>query len=142
MLNKAEQFDTFELTTDGLLTNDSGPLVINVTIDNRGVIRATNSNIAHAITFNEPPAAGSIGRFELDVSANARMVFAEGSGVEWTSETTGPYFDIVKGNLTIEDVVTEDAGLRMINGSLTVTGVTPPEIEHRFFACEAWVDPP
>ena len=127
---------TFTLNTNGLITNDSGPLDIFVEIDNQGVIRATNSNSAHAITFNEPPAAGSTGRFELDVSASARIVFAIGSGVTWATGagTTGPYFDIVKGKLTIEDDVTEEAGLRMINGTLTVRGTK------KFVANEAWVD--
>ena len=84
-----------------------------------------------------------MGRFEVDVSANARMVFADGSGVEWTSDTTGPYFDVVKGKLTVEDAVFDDAALRMINGTITVTAVTDDEEEdeNRFFAYEAWVDP-
>lgn len=123
------------INSNGIITNEEGPLTISSPLRNDGIIRANASSTSHPITITGAIDGDSTGRFETADHANARMTLAVGSGVTWTTSVTGPYFDVRKGAMTFNDTFGDEAALRMLDGSLTVAAAKS------FTANEAWVNP-
>jgi len=108
---------TVTLNDDGLITSNSGPVIIDAPLGNNGIIRANGASTASAITFTAAPLANSCGRFEVAENEAARMVFASGSGV---SITGGAHFDVRTGRLEFYASVETNGGLRMLRGKIIV----------------------
>ncbi len=108
---------TVTLESDGVITSESGPLVIAAPLANEGVIRATGSSTSCAITITAAPSAGSTGRFESAEHDNARMVFGASAGLTFTG---GAHFDVRRGGMVFNDDVETNGGFRMLSGVVMV----------------------